>query len=158
MKIIEPGQKSMIKSIFSRKAMISKRFVRAFSAAALIIACIAGLAIPRHAVAQAAQQHSQSMWVTVRRYEGIPDPGKAARLVGESFIPMISKIPGFIEYFFVDAGNGVMVSTSVFKTSAGEEESTMKARQWILNNPEATAALPNPPQITAGKVVGYKGK
>ena len=98
------------------------------------------------------------MWVTVRRYEGIPDPGKAARLVGESFIPMISKIPGFVEYFFVDAGNGVMVSTSVFKTSTGEMESTKKAKQWISNYPEAAAALPNPPQITAGKVVGYKGR
>jgi hypothetical protein len=71
---------------------------------------------------------------------------------------MISKIPGFIEYFFVDAGNGVMVSTSVFKTSTGEQESTMKAKQWILNNPEVTAAIPNPPQITGGKVVGYKGR
>ena len=148
----------MSKLILPSKVMISKRFIRAVSAAALIIACIAGLAVPRHAVAQEAQQHSQSMWVTVRRYEGIPDPGKAARLVGESFIPLISKIPGFIEYFFVDAGNGVMVSASVFKTSKGEEESTMKAKQWILNNPEATAALPNPPHITAGKVVGYKGQ
>lgn len=136
--------------------MTSKRFIRAVSAAALIIACIAGVAIPRHAAAQAAQQHSQSMWVTVRRYEGIPDPAKAARLVGETFIPMISKIPGFIEYFFVDAGNGVMVSTSVFQTRTGEEESTTKAKLWILNTPEAKAALPNPPQITAGKVVGHK--
>jgi hypothetical protein len=50
-----------------------------------------------------------------------------------------------------------MVSTSVFQTKAGEEESNRKVKQWRLSNPEANAALPNPPQITAGKVVGYKG-
>ena len=73
-------------------------------------------------------------------------------------IPIISKIPGFIEYFWVDAGNGVMVSTSVFQTREGEEESNTKVKQWRLRNPEANVALPNPPQITAGKVVGYKAR
>lgn len=138
--------------------MITKRLIRTVCAAALMIICISGVAVSPHAFAQATQQHSQTMWVTVRRYEGIPDAAKAARLVGETFIPMISKIPGFIEYFLVDAGNGVIVSTSVFQSRAGEEESTLKAKQWRLNNPEANAALPNPPQITAGKVVGYKGR
>lgn len=136
--------------------MAARRLIRALCAAALMLACIAGVAIPRHAFAQAAHQHTQSMWVTVRRYEGIPDAGKAARLVGDTWIPIISKIPGFIEYFWVDAGNGVMVSTSVFQTKAGEEESNTKVKQWRLSNPEAIAALPNPPQITAGKVVAYK--
>lgn len=158
MKAFEPGHDFMLNSIFTKDAMANKRLWRAVCTAALMIACIAGVAIPHHAVAQAAQQHSQSMWVTVRRYEGIPDTGKAARLVDETFIPMISKIPGFIEYFFVDAGNGVMVSTSVFQTRTGEEESTIKAKQWRSNNPEANAAIPNPPQITAGKVVAYKSR
>ncbi len=54
------------------------------------------------------------MYVTVRRYEGVTDPKEVGRLAREGFIPIISEMPGFVAYYFVDAGEGVMVSTSVF--------------------------------------------
>lgn len=135
--------------------MTPKRLLGAVCAGALTFACIATVVPPQQASAQVAQQQS-ALWVTVRRYEGVPDPKKAAQVVNDTWIPIISKIPGFIEYFWVDAGNGVMVSTSVFQTREGEEESNTKVKQWRLSNPEANVALPNPPHITAGKVVGYK--
>ena len=43
-------------------------------------------------------------YVTVRRYEGVPNPGEAARRVQEGFVPLISKIRGFVAYYWVDAG------------------------------------------------------
>jgi hypothetical protein len=43
------------------------------------------------------------MYVAVRRYEGVSDPQKVARLVEEGFIPIISEMPGFVAYYFVDA-------------------------------------------------------
>jgi hypothetical protein len=55
------------------------------------------------------------MYATVRRYEGVSDPGDAARRVNEGFVPLISEIPGFVAYYWVDAGDNVMVSTSVFE-------------------------------------------
>jgi hypothetical protein len=55
------------------------------------------------------------MYATVRRYEGVTDVSEAGRLVEEGFIPIISEIPGFVAYYLVDAGEGVMVSTSVFE-------------------------------------------
>jgi hypothetical protein len=55
------------------------------------------------------------MYVAVRRYEGVRDSQKVAQLVDEDFIPIISEMPGFVAYYFVDAGDGVMVSTSVFE-------------------------------------------
>ena len=55
------------------------------------------------------------MYVAVRRYDGVTDPQKAGQLVDEGFIPLISEIEGFIAYYWVDAGDGVMVSTSVFE-------------------------------------------
>lgn len=137
--------------------MTPKRLLGAVCAGALTLSCIATAATPQQASAQVAE-HQAAMWVTVRRYEGVPDPKKAAQVVSDTWIPIISKIPGFIEYFWVDAGNGVMVSTSVFQTREGEEESNTKVKQWRLRNPEANVALPNPPQITAGKVVGYKAR
>ena len=43
------------------------------------------------------------MYVAVRRYEGVTDP-KSGQLVDEGFVPVISEIPGFVAYYFVDAG------------------------------------------------------
>jgi hypothetical protein len=46
------------------------------------------------------------MYVAVRRYDGVSDTQKVARLVDEGFIPIISEMPGFVAYYFVDAGTG----------------------------------------------------
>ena len=94
------------------------------------------------------------MYVTVRRYEGVADPSEAGRLVEEGFIPIISEIPGFVAYYWVDAGEGVMVSTSVFEHKDAEEQSNWAAGDFVANN--LASLLPNPPQITAGELVAHK--
>jgi hypothetical protein len=44
------------------------------------------------------------MYATIRRYEGVTNPTEAGRLVRETFLPVVSKIPGFVAYYWVDAG------------------------------------------------------
>ena len=97
------------------------------------------------------------MYATVRRYEGVTNSREAGRRVEEGFVPVISKLPGFVAYYWIDAGNGVMVSCSVFQDQASEEESNKKAAEWVRQN-EMTSMLPNPPRITAGEVLAYKAK
>jgi hypothetical protein len=94
------------------------------------------------------------MYVTVRRYEGVTDQNKVARLVDKGFIPIISEMPGFVAYYFVDAGDGVMISTSVFEHKDAEEQSNFRAGQFVAEN--LAPLLPNPPQVTAGVVVADK--
>jgi hypothetical protein len=84
----------------------------------------------------------------------VSDPSEAARQVEEGFIPIISEIPGFVAYYWVDAGDGVMISTSVYEHKAAEEESSWRAGQFVAQH--LASALPNPPQITAGEVVAHK--
>ena len=96
----------------------------------------------------------QAMYVTVRRYEGVTDPQETGRRVKEGFVPLISQIPGFVAYYFIDAGGGVMVSTSVYEDQAGEEESNRRAADFVREH--LARLLPNPPQITAGEVVATK--
>jgi hypothetical protein len=96
------------------------------------------------------------MHATVRRYEGVTDPSEAGRRVNEGFVPLISQMPGFVAYYWVDAGGGVMVSTSVFQDQSGAEESNRRAADYVRQN--LAPLLPNPPQITAGEVVAYKAK
>ncbi|KOU19439.1 hypothetical protein [Streptomyces sp. WM6368] len=91
------------------------------------------------------------MYAAVRRYEGVTDPAEAGRLVDEGFVPIMRQVPGFVAYYWVDAGGGVMVSTSVFRDRAGIDESIARAAQFVRDN--LARFLPNPPQVTAGEVV-----
>jgi hypothetical protein len=96
------------------------------------------------------------MYVAVRRYEGVTDPQEVARLVEEDYVPVISEMPGFVAYYCVDAGDGVMVSTSVFEHKDAEEQSTFRAGEFVAK--DLSRLSPNPPQVTAGEVVTYKAK
>ena len=91
------------------------------------------------------------MYAAVRRYEGITDDAEAGRLVGESFIPLLEHVPGFIAYYWIDAGDGVMASLSVYEDKAGADKSVELAREWVREN--AAELIPNPPQVTEGLVV-----
>ncbi|MFJ3756982.1 hypothetical protein [Streptomyces sp. NPDC090080] len=91
------------------------------------------------------------MYVAVRRYDGVTDPAEAARLVDEGFVPLMRQVSGFVAYYWIDAENGVMVSTSVFRDRAGAEESISVAADFVRDN--LASLLPNPPEVMAGEVV-----
>jgi hypothetical protein len=74
--------------------------------------------------------------------------------VNEGFVPLISEIPGFVAYYTVDAGDVVMVSTSVFEHKDAEAQTNFVAGEFVAEHLEPL--LPNRPQISAGEVVAYK--
>jgi hypothetical protein len=96
------------------------------------------------------------MYIAVRRYEGVKDPQKVRQVVKDGFVPIISEMPGFVAFYWVDAGDGVVLSTSVFEHKAAEERSTIRAREFLEKY--LAPLMPNPPQITAGDVGIYKGR
>ena len=96
----------------------------------------------------------KAMYAAVRRYEGVTDPKEVARQVEEHFLPILSEMPGFVAYYWVDAGDGVVVTTSVFEHKDAEEESSWRAGQFVAQH--IAPLSPNPPQITAGDVVAHK--
>jgi hypothetical protein len=94
------------------------------------------------------------MYATVRRYEGVSDPSEVARIANEGFLPIIREIEGFVDYYLVDGGDGVLISTSIFESASGEEESYWRAGEFVEHH--LTPLLPNPPHITAGAVVAHE--
>ena len=97
------------------------------------------------------------MYASVRRYE--MDPGSVDELmrrVEEGFVPIVSKAPGFIAYYALDAGDGVVDSINIFEDQAGAEESDRRAADWVKEN--VASLLPNPPEATAGDVRVHKAK
>jgi hypothetical protein len=96
------------------------------------------------------------MYATVRRYEGVSDPSEVVRIVNEGFLPIIREIPGFVDYYLVDAGDGVLISTSIFEDASGEEESNWRA--GAFTGEQLAPLISNPPHITAGEVVAHTAK
>jgi hypothetical protein len=96
------------------------------------------------------------MYATIRRYDGVTDAREATRRVNEGFIQIVREIPGFVDYYCIDAGGGVVVSVSVFQDRASAEESNARAANYVREN--LASVLPNPPLITAGEVVAHTAK
>jgi hypothetical protein len=86
----------------------------------------------------------------------VSDTQKVGHLAQEGFVPIISEMPGFVAYYLADAGDGSMVSTSVFEHKDAEEQSTFRAGEFVQEH--LAPLLPNPPQITTGEVVAHKTK
>ncbi|GAA3043768.1 hypothetical protein [Streptomyces glomeratus] len=93
------------------------------------------------------------MYAVVRRYEGVTEPAEVGRRVNEEFVPLLRQVQGFVAYYWIDAGGGVMVSTSVYQDRAGAEESSDTAAQFVRDH--LASVMPNAPQITAGEVVAH---
>jgi hypothetical protein len=96
------------------------------------------------------------MYAAVRVYHGITDDAEAGRLVGESFIPLLENVDGFVAYYWIDAGGGSMASLSVFDDKDGADESVRLAHEWVAEN--AAELIPNPPEVTEGLVVASDTK
>jgi hypothetical protein len=99
------------------------------------------------------------MYATHRRYDGI-DQGRIEELtrkVNESLIPRLSKLPGFKGYFLMEAGDGVVRSTSLFDTSSQAEDSTRVAAEWTKEE-KLEQLIPNEPKVTVRKVIAHETK
>ena len=97
----------------------------------------------------------QRMYATVRRYEGVKDTVAAARQVDEKFVPLISALPGFVEYYWIDLGKGAMMSITIFKTLSEAIMANDKARIWVKEH--LSSVLDSAVRSEAGTIVAYKG-
>jgi hypothetical protein len=95
------------------------------------------------------------MHVAIRRYQ--LDPGSVDELlrrVNEGFIPILKDTPGFLAYYALDSGGGMVTSVSVFEDQAGAEESNRKATDWVGHN--LASLVQNPPEIITGEVGAHE--
>jgi hypothetical protein len=97
------------------------------------------------------------MYATHRRYEGIDQTRveELSRKVNESLIPKLSKLPGFQGYFLMEAGEGVVRSTTLFDTLAQAEDSTRIAAEWTQEE-KLEKLVPNAPKVTVRKVIAHE--
>ncbi len=97
------------------------------------------------------------MYMSIRRYKtDINLVDEVMQQVEESFLPQVSQIPGFINYYGVDSGDGVVAFINIFQSEDGAEQSNRLATKWVKEN--LSSYFPMPADITAGKVSVMGGK
>jgi hypothetical protein len=94
------------------------------------------------------------MYTAIRRYERVSDPSEVVKRATEEFAPMLGDKPGFIGYWIVDAGDGVVATISVFETKEEADESTETAAGWARER--LADLITGPPQVTAGATTGVQ--
>ena len=92
------------------------------------------------------------MYAVIRRYEGVDSTraSEVTRTIKDEFVPMISDMAGYHGYWVVESDN-VIVTIGLFESQDDVEESSRMAADFIKEH-NMQDALPNRPQITAGRV------
>ena len=93
----------------------------------------------------------RATYMAIRRYQVIPGTGEEfLQRVQAGFVPIISRMPGFIAYDALQIGNDQIVSISVFDTPVGVIESTPRALRWVQEN--IAELIEGIPEVMAGQV------
>jgi hypothetical protein len=111
-----------------------------------------GTRMQRAAAQTATPPAGASAYTVIRRYQLLPDASMddLVERVNTGFVPIVSRIPGFQEYLFVDAGDGAHLTISLYDDPSGAEQSTREAASWAAEN--VAALIEGPPEVTTGWV------
>ena len=91
-------------------------------------------------------------FTSIRRYTvDVANSDEIISKVKEGFVPIIKGTPGFLGYYVINAGDGVLASVSVFESQAGVEESDSRAADWVKEH--LAGLITSSPQITEGELV-----
>ncbi len=93
------------------------------------------------------------MWGVTRRYSF--DPANSSMIdtqVRDGFVPLLRKAPGFVAYYWLDAGDGNGVSFSLFMDKAGADTSVEIAAEFVKKH---LAGLVGKPEVLEGWVAAH---
>jgi hypothetical protein len=99
-------------------------------------------------------ERSDPVYMSVRRYQVNGSAAEASRRIEQGFIPLISRGPHFHAYYVLDAGDGMLLTVSLFAERSGAEESNRLAAEWVAEHLAALVALE---ETTTGEVTVHVG-
>src|SRR6266571_2932010 len=92
------------------------------------------------------------MHAVIRRYKvRLGTVASAAQHAETSLLPQINRLPGFVAYYLLDAGDSVLASISVCETPEGADAAAALAASWFRSDWPSFKLIP--PEITDGEVL-----
>jgi quinol monooxygenase YgiN len=105
---------------------------------------------------QQAHGGQNDMYTIIRHYNVTPNSAEEVIMRAvDSFVPIISKSPGFLTYDLVNTGRDTVTTISTFETQAETEKSNELAATWIKDS-DLASRFTGSPLIMGGLVTGHK--
>ena len=93
------------------------------------------------------------MYAVIRRYQFDPSASEEVdHQVRETLVPLLKDVPGFVTYYWLNSGEGVGASLSVFDSKEGAEESVRVAVTFAQRH---LADITSKPEILKGEVQAH---
>ena len=73
------------------------------------------------------------------------------RKLDEGFMPIISEAAGYVAYYVIDSGDGVVSAVSIFDDEATAAASNRLAETWVREN--LRPMVPAPAEVISGRVM-----
>ncbi len=91
------------------------------------------------------------MYGIIRSYKYKKEDGaEIARIVRSGFAPLVEAEEGFVEYHWIDSGDGEGASMAIFASKEAAEATTFLAGGFIHD--QLKDLLPTPPHIVEGEL------
>jgi hypothetical protein len=85
----------------------------------------------------------------VRKYR-VADVDLLVRKVEAEFAERVRQVEGFVGYYVIDGGDGVVASVTVGETEASIEETNRLAAEWVSSS--VADLMDGAPEVTGGEV------
>jgi hypothetical protein len=95
------------------------------------------------------------MHARIQRFDDVAAMTDEVIPAGRRVAARLNRVPGFVAYLLLDAGDGVFVGVSVFEDEAGLAADTSLSPQWPVEQDSSIA--PGQVHVMSGEVVVQKG-
>jgi hypothetical protein len=92
---------------------------------------------------------------TICRYDGVTASIDEVMHAGRRLASALSTAPGFVSYAVLDAGDGVLVSVTVYDNPTDLAAAGKLIVRWVTEH--LAALLPRPPAVITGEVIVQRG-
>ncbi|MGH2600185.1 MAG: hypothetical protein ACRDJ9_12470 [Dehalococcoidia bacterium] len=96
-----------------------------------------------------------SLHATICRYDGVTTSIDEVMHTGRQLAFALSEAPGFVSYAVLDAGDGVLVSVTVFDDPTDLAAADQFIGRWVAEH--LAALLSRPSEVIAGEVIVQRG-
>lgn len=91
------------------------------------------------------------MYLVVRNYKNIKgDHQEMSKKINSGFVPLVSSIKGFIDYYCLFSEDNSLTSVGIFEDAKGANESVRGAADWVAKN--FAQYLPEKPTVFSGEI------
>ena len=89
------------------------------------------------------------MHASVRGYR-VMDAEALIQKMEEEFVDRVKTVEGFVAFYVIDGGDGIVTSITIAETEAAAEASTVLAEHWVVER--VAHLVEGAPDVTTGAV------